>query len=245
MKKLLYTTRNDLSVPFFDGWQVEYYDTTDGKVPADLVYFRDPFNDPDYQPNSARIDQIISQYHSARIIDQLRSFQDILDHEDKYKQSQLYQDLYPNTWLPSQHEFVVGSNIAKPRISQRAKNILFDLNGQQIDDQWIIQELFDINEELRVYVVAGEILPIASIKSSKANGPVKVIGTRALTHQEVDFVREVMKKCPLDIAGLDIAILRDGKLRLIEANRSPQFKRYIELTGVNIVDKIAQNCSIM
>lgn len=239
MQKLLYTTRNDLSVPYFTGWQVEYYDNTKGKSYADVVYFRDPFNDPSYTADPQRINQLILGHQNAYSIDHIASFDDILRAEDKYFQAQTYAQWSPQTWLPSQHEFTPGQMLAKPRISQRAKDILFSLDGRTLDDSWIIQELLDIKEELRVYAAFGEVLPIASIKTSKSTGSVKVIGTRPLTSREREFVSKVMTKCPLEIVGFDIAVLKDGNIKLIEANRSPQFKRYTERTGINIASFIS------
>ena len=241
--KLLYTTHTDTSLDFFlqAGWTVRFYDEPIVPHPADLVYFRDPFNDPEYQPDPFHIDQLIAQYQGAQIVDHITSFQDILELEDKYLQSEAYGDLYPTTWLPSQHEFVPGSNLAKPRISQRAKNILFDLDGHTLDDSWIIQELLDIQEELRVYVVCGDVLDQASIKSSKASGKVKIIGDRPLTPEEIVFVHQAMEKCPLDVVGFDIAVLPGGQYKIIEANRSPQFLRYSERTGLNLATLITKH----
>lgn len=241
--KLLYTTHNDTSLDFFiqAGWTVRYYDEPITPQSAGLVYFRDPFNDPEYQPDPFHIDQLIAQHQDAQIVDHITSFQDILELEDKYLQSETYRELYPTTWLPSQHEFVPGSNLAKPRISQRAKNILFDLEGRALDDSWVIQELLDIKEELRVYVVGGDILDQASIKSSKASGKVKIIGDRLLTPDEIVFIHQVMEKCPLDVVGFDIAVLPGGEHKVIEANRSPQFLRYGERTGLNLAALITKH----
>lgn len=242
MQKLLYTTHTDLSLEYFTaaGWSFRYYDQPVEPQPADLVYFRDPFNDPEYQPDPSHIDWLISQHQDAVLIDNIQSFQDILTHEDKYLQSQVYQDLYPRTWLPSQGEFVPGSCLAKPRISQRAKNILFALDGRTLDDSWIIQDLLDIQEELRVYVICGDVLDQASIKSSKSSGKVKIIGDRALTPDELAFVHQAMEHCPLDVVGFDIAVLPEGKYKIIEANRSPQFRRYSERTGLNLAKLITK-----
>lgn len=241
--KLLYTTHTDTSLEFFKqaGWTVHYYDEPLVPHSADLVYFRDPFNDPEYQPDPFHIDQLIAQHRDAQIVDRITSFQDILELEDKYLQSQSYKNLYPTTWLPSQHEFVPGSNLAKPRISQRAKNILFELDGHTLDDSWIIQELLDIQEELRVYVVCGDVLDQASIKSSKASGKVKIIGDRALTPEEIVFVHQALEQCPLDVVGFDIAVLPGGQYKIIEANRSPQFLRYSERTGINLAALITKH----
>lgn len=241
--KLLYTTHNDLSLDFFlrAGWAVRFYDDPVIPCAADLVYFRDPFNDPEYQPEPFHIDQLIAQHQGSQIIDHITSFQDILNLEDKYLQSKAYGDFYPETWLPSQHEFVSGSNLAKPRISQRAKNILFDIEDRTLDDSWVIQELLDIQEELRVYVVCGDILDQASIKSSKASGKVKIIGDRLLTAEEIVFIHQVLEKCPLDVVGFDLAVLPNNQYKIIEANRSPQFLRYGERTGINLAALITKH----
>lgn len=245
MKKLLYTTGNDLSLEYFTDWDVAYYYSTfDDTRAADLVYFRDPFNDSTYIPDPEHITRLIKHHRGVQIIDRLTSFDDIVAAEDKYLQSQRYQELYPTTWLPSQQAFIPGKHLAKPRISQRAKDILFELGDRKLDDNWIIQELLDIKEELRVYTVYGQIIQPASIKSPKASGKVKVIGTRELTNAEQAFVHQALQRCPLDVAGFDLAILGDGSMKIIEVNRSPQFRRYTERTGVNLATEIVKNATL-
>lgn len=244
MQPTLWTTRNDLSEQLFTNWQIHYYDEfnpSDELPDSSLVYFRDPFNDPSYVPDEAKIDAIINHYQNAYSVDQIRSFKDMQNAEDKYQQAQLYGDLYPTTWLANAHTFVPGEHIAKPRISQRAKNILFQLDDRVLDDSWIVQTVLPIVEELRVYVISGQILKQASIKSSKSTGSVKVIGIRQLTPTEQDFIAQAMQKCPFDLVGFDLAVLQDSSLRLIEANRSPQFKRYYERTHLNPAELLTES----
>lgn len=247
MKPLLITTHTDLSIPYFEttGWQVVYYDEPPATLPAaDLVYFRDPFNDPDYIPDPSAIDQLIAHYDSARSVDQIRSFQDMQSAEDKYLQSRRFHTFYPPTYLPSQHHFMPDRDLAKPRISQRAKNILFSLDGRTLDDTWLIQPRLDIREELRVYTIGHYIYDLASIKSSKSSGAVKVMGTRQLTPAEHDYIANALKLCDFDLIGFDLACLADGSLSLIEVNRSPQFRRYAELTGANLAADLSNHlCS--
>lgn len=238
MQKLLYTTHTDLSLPQFAGWEVAFYDEPSSGITADLVYFRDPFNDPDYHPDAKVIDQLIRQHQGSKIVDNITSYQDMRNLEDKFLQVERYGELYPRSWLPSEHPFVPGETLAKPRISQRAKDILFELDGRVLDDSWLIQELLDIVEELRVYAINGKIIDQVSVKSSKIHGPVKVIGTRAISPAERRFVELALERCPLDVVGFDIAVLPEGKFRIIEANRSPQFKRFYERTGINLADAI-------
>ena len=123
-----------------------------------------------------------------------------------------------------------GKHLAKPRISQRAKDILLHLD-REIDDGWIIQELLDIKEELRVYAIFGEVVPQATIKTSKASGKVKVVGGRLLNAKEKDFCKKIAELSKLDFIGVDLAILKNGDLKCIEVNRSPQFSRFIEIYG--------------
>lgn len=237
MQPLLFTTATDLSAPYFEaaGWQIFTYAALPASLPpAQLVYFRDPFNDPDFIPDSTALDHLISHYAAAQSVDHIRSFRDMLSAEDKYLQSRRLGDLYPVTHLPSQRGFTPGRDLAKPRISQRAKNILFDLGDRQLDDSWLIQPRLDIQEELRVYTIGHQILDLASIKSSKSTGAVKVTGTRQLTPAEHDFIAAALKRCNFDLIGFDLACLTDDTLTLIEVNRSPQFRRYTELTGTNL-----------
>ena len=237
MQPLLFTTATDLSAPYFEaaGWQVLIYAALPASLPpAQLVYFRDPFNDPDFTPGPAALDYLISHYAAAQSVDHIRSFRDMLSAEDKYLQSRRLGDLYPATYLPSQRGFTPGRDLAKPRISQRAKNILFDLGDRQLDDSWLIQPRLDIQEELRVYTIGHQIIDLASIKSSKSTGAVKVTGTRQLTSAEHDLIATALKRCDFDQIGFDLACLTGGTLALIEVNRSPQFRRYAELTGTNL-----------
>jgi len=42
----------------------------------------------------------------------------------------------------------------------------------------------------------------------------------------------------IELAGLDIMPDRKGKLRVLEINRSPQFKRFTQVIGLNVAEKI-------
>ncbi|MBQ8984859.1 ATP-grasp domain-containing protein [Candidatus Saccharibacteria bacterium] len=240
MKKVLWTTEDDRSIDYFYDWEKHYYEKEHTPTEADVVYFRDPFNNLNFAPDPKALDAIITSYQGARSIDNIHSFQDIERYEDKYRQFEKYGSLMPKTWLATKRGFITGKNIAKPRISQRARNVLFELD-RKIDDNWIIQERMDIKEELRIYIVFGEIQRVATIKSSKQTGKVKVIDERLLSEEEYRFSEKVAALTDLDFAGIDVAILKNGLLRLIEVNRSPQFKRYTEITGINLADEISKH----
>ena len=232
MQKLLVTTAKDLSSDVFEkhGWDVLQYGLNlSSDKEYDVVYFRDPFNDDTVTKEA--VEKSLGQIKGKRSIDGVQAFSDMLSCEDKYNQARIYQDLMPITYLPSEQEFIKGKHIAKKRISQRSKDILFDIDGVAIDDNWIFQEIMDIKEELRVYIVFGKVVEYATIKSSKASGKVKVIGKRTLSEKELEFCQKVSERTNLDFVGIDVAVLEGGELALIEVNRSPQFKRFVELYG--------------
>ena len=67
----------------------------------------------------------------------------------------------------------------------------------------------------------------------------QAIDSRVLMQDEIDFSSAVMKQAPdLDMVGIDVARTSDGKLGLMEVNRSPGFAKFYELTGTNLADKI-------
>ena len=242
--RALFTTKKDFSAAYFQehGWTVfDYAADSELKLTDSrgcrLVYFRDPFNNTDCSYDRAKIDHIISTFSDVRSIDNIRSFDDMLRVEDKLFQASLYRSLCPQTFLPSQQDFIEGNHLAKKRISQRAKDILFELTAP-INDDWIIQELLDIKEELRVYSIFGRVVEDATIKTSKQSGKVKVVGGRKITAEEKDFCSKIAKLSKMDFIGIDMAILADGGLKLIEVNRSPQFKRFVEIYGESPLNEI-------
>ena len=50
------------------------------------------------------------------------------------------------------------------------------------------------------------------------------------TKKTPEYVARLSK---LDFIGIDVARIGDGSLKLIEVDRSPQFKRFTEITGIN------------
>ena len=235
MKKILWTTKNDLSAHLFEGWDVFFYEDCEQMEPTELVYFRDPFNDENFKLVPQKLDAIIDFYKNSESVDNIRCFDDMKNIEDKYHQYEIFgENMMPKTYLPSQMEFQAGKYLAKPRISQRAKNILFELNDTKLTNDWIIQEILPIKEEIRVYVVRGKIFQTVSIKSSKQFGKVKVVGTRYISDKEFSFIEKAIQKIPtLDFVGFDIAILENDDLKIIEANRSPQFSTFFQKTNQN------------
>lgn len=248
---LIVTTQKDISLPYLenDHTVVAYFEHDPKEFESVLrertfqvIYIRDPFNNPpfDTEDITRRLELLYSLQPNARYIDSAQDIDKVF-FEDKWVQYQTLAEVIPETVMGKTGEIVGEGKIAKKRISARSRDILFPGDVLPGDD-WIIQNALYIKEELRVYVIKGEIIPLASIKRSKANDQTtKVVGIRELTQQETDFVAKVVAKVPwMDFAGFDIVMCEEG-LYLLEANRAPQFKKYSELTETNIAAQLFAN----
>jgi hypothetical protein len=204
---------------------------------ADIVYIRDPFNTGGLQLDeiSPKVERIHNSHPAAYYVDQANSIEDILI-EDKWRQYGIWGKWMPQTQLGGRGVSLGGQLIAKKRISARSRDILFNFNVDKLPSDWIVQERLSINEEFRVYVLFGQSVEQVSVRRSKLPGrATKVIGLRPLSAEEAKFVRKLTSEMDrFDLVGLDIALTPSG-LRLIEVNRSPQLRRYNELSGDNIV----------
>ncbi len=239
--KAIITTSQDLSAQFFErhGWHVYRYDKLPSeKQSYDYIYLRDPFNDEKILPSVGQyVKKALSIFNFSKSIDNVDSFETIEEYEDKYNQFRRYHEFMPNTFLPSEVDFKEGKHLAKKRISQRARGICF--HKAEFNDDWIVQDLMDINEELRVYAIFGKVIEQATVKSSKSvESKVKIIGKRNLGKREKDFCRKIVERSELDFIGIDLAILQNGDLKLVEVNRSPQFKRFVELYDESLLADI-------
>lgn len=76
MEKVFYTTGKDLSVEYFNGWEIKQYKNYE-PCSSEVVYFRDPFNDGEFSPDAKKIDELISGFSGVRSVDNIRSFGDI------------------------------------------------------------------------------------------------------------------------------------------------------------------------
>ena len=249
MKNLVVTTSSDLSIPelgkFADVFLLDKDDYGGGLVSKyDTLYIRSQFNRPELMPQvfESEIDTIgrEARDHGLYIVDDTYSLQQILDFEDKWLQYKKLAKFMPETELLSETDGADGQFLYKKRLSSRATGIVWqveDIYGEKSD--WIRQDRQDIRQELRVFVVCGQVCPTASIRSSKTeNTEVKVAGFRELDSEELEFAMRVAESIPeIDFAGLDI-IITEGGLKLIEVNRSPIFSSFTRDTGVNLASEL-------
>jgi hypothetical protein len=231
-----YFLDSDVRVVFFDD-DLEKFTKEVSSRQATIVYIRDPFNTGQLsvQDITPRIERISQMHPDAYYVDRADTIDKVLI-EDKWRQYESWKKWMPMTQLGGEKSSLSGQLIAKKRISARSRDILFEFEPSKLTTEWIVQEMLAIDEEFRVYVLLGKPVRQVSIRRSRRPGQTtKVTGLRQLSDTESDFVQKITAEMNwFDLVGLDIAITAGG-LKLIEVNRSPQLKRYNELSCDNLV----------
>ena len=219
-----------------------YGDVTKPNYNHDIVYFRDPFNQNDYNHDQIKqtVKSIIDSSAQSIFVDNCRHFDDLLI-EDKWRQYQLLAEFMPPTEiLKGNDKFIDGQHIAKDRLSSRGRGMVFhkkDINSRR---SYIIQLILKITSEYRVFGVNGEIIAKAAVRSSKTvQSKVKMLRVDNISTELLEFSRKIYQRLPqLQLVGFDIAVLESGEQILLEINRSPQFSRYNEMMDINLVNKL-------
>jgi hypothetical protein len=215
----------------------------------DTVYIRSHFGQQSTLPQNFRseIDSLVQQARDknpkVKFIDDMDTVDTIVAFEDKWLQYQTFGKFMPRTELYDEN--LETSSFVRPvyknRLSSRGSGVTW--NREQIVESpgdWMVQESLEIQEELRVYIILGEVYPIGVVKQSMTEGKkAQGLNSRALTQDEIKFSVNLIKQAPgLDIVGIDIARTSDRELKLMEVNRSPGFAKFYELTGFNLADKL-------
>ncbi len=215
----------------------------------DTVYIRSHFNRPETLPQNFRMEthRLVAAAKNLNpnvtFIDSMDTVDTIVDFEDKWHQYTLFGDLMPKTLLYDTHADVstLTRPIYKNRLSSRGQGVTWDsTTANSSQGHWIAQESLDIVEEMRIYGVWSEVYPVCSLRHSKsAEHDAEVVDYRDLTKDEIDFAASaILKASGLDFVGLDVARTADGTLYLLEANRSPGFSKFFQLTGINLADTL-------
>jgi len=211
----------------------------------ETLYIRSHFGHPSTLPEVFRtqIEDIVrrAQHENPNIkfIDNTDTVEKVLEAEDKWNQYEIFSSYMPKTKLLNNDLDVSGFDrpVFKNRLSSHGNGVTWDIQettNPRYD--WLIQESLDIREELRVYVINGNVYPIGAVRQSKT--PIQnteALDSRPLESDEIEFsLRIGQLATSMDIIGLDIARNYDSKLYLMEVNRSPGFGKFANLTGVNL-----------
>lgn len=213
--------------------------------PYDTLYIRSHFGHPSTLPEVFRfeIEDIVKRAKQEnpdiKFIDDTDTVTKVLDAEDKWNQYKIFSSFMPKTKLLNNDLDVSGFDrpVFKNRLSSHGNGVTWDIFETTSPRQdWLIQESIDIKEELRTYVIKGKVYPIGAVRQSKTSDQnTQAVDSRPLLSDEIDFSSRIGHQVPfMDIIGLDIAKGPDGKLYLMEVNRSPGFGKFAALTGINL-----------
>lgn len=217
----------------------------DDTASYDSVYIRSHFGQLSTLPQNFRgeIDEIVQHAKvknpNVLFVDGIDTVDTILAFEDKWNQYARFEQFMPRTELYNDSTDVSTFTrpIFKKRLSSRGVGVTWNKNkADPSTSEWLIQESLEITEELRIYVICGEVHPTGAIKQSMdEGGRSQAIEARSLISDELESALSVAKQTPeLDIIGLDLARTDKGTLRLMEVNRSPGFAKFEDLAGINL-----------
>ena len=211
------------------------------------VYIRSHFSTPELLPQKFRTEieslvrQSTSENPEVTFIDGMSTVDAIVAFEDKWHQYEKFSEFMPPTMLlgNDKDSSAFTHPIYKKRLSSRGVGVTWN-NNEIVDSpgDWIVQESLNIAEEIRIYVIKGEVYPVGALRFSMTNEQkTHAIDYRELEADEIQFAAAIDRSVPeLDIIGLDIARTTDSMLSLMEVNRSPGFGAFEKLTGVNLAD---------
>lgn len=220
----------------------------------DTVYIRSHFGHPSMSPQTYRnkiediLDKAKRSNSKVKFIDGMDNVDALVSFEDKWQQYKLFGKFMPRTVLYTDDtdSSTFSYPVYKKRLSSRGNGVTWNQEeAEPWTKEWVVQESLDIAEELRIYVICDEVYDVGAVRRNKTSQQnTQVISTRKLLQNEIDFSLSIMAKAPeLDFVGLDIARAADRSLVLLEANRSPGFAKFSELSGVNLASVLYKNIS--
>jgi RimK family alpha-L-glutamate ligase len=113
---------------------------------------------------------------------------------------------------------------------------------KSVENKYMLQEYIENTEDYRVMVVGSKVLGVMRRKVGD-NPRLKNIFEKAdLPDKVKNLAVEVAKVCGLTIAGVDV-VFRDGdfnKPLFYEANKTPNYDRLMEVTGINVASEIVK-----
>ena len=110
------------------------------------------------------------------------------------------------------------------------------------ENKYMLQEYIVNNEDYRVMVVGDKVLGVMRRKTGE-NSRLKNIFEKADLPNEIKKLAvRAAKVCGIVIAGVDV-VFRDGDFKkplIFEVNKTPNYSRFVEVTGVNVASEIVK-----
>src|SRR3990167_4448041 len=109
--------------------------------------------------------------------------------------------------------------------------------------RYLIQEWYPAKKYYRVLILGEEALgAMERLSLLCKNRPKIPLAERSkkikLTKKLKELALTAARTAGIEFAGVDIMPDKNGQLRVLEINRSPQFKRFSQITGLNVAKKV-------
>jgi RimK family alpha-L-glutamate ligase len=138
--------------------------------------------------------------------------------------------------------------LAKNSLLDRGEGIFKVTSEKQLAEYlkkgYLIQEFLNEKTDLRILIVGNEVIgAIQRIPKENEFRANIACGGKARVYDLPEALRKLALKAAkvmgFEIAGVDLLINTEGKVYILEVNRSPQFKAFQQATGINVTAKIA------
>lgn len=132
------------------------------------------------------------------------------------------------------------------RFNTRKKVLdFFSKNKKQRPDRYLIQKWYPARSYYRVLVLDGKVLgAIERISLLCENKPKIPLAERSkktvLTEKLKKISLLAARAAEIEFGGLDIMPDKKDRLKILEINRSPKFKRFSQVTGINVAEKVIE-----
>lgn len=258
MALIICTTKSDRSLRRFEDTAkqkalnlfVYYYeDESPASVSpgnGDKILLRDPYNTG--KDFSSQLQEILNNWYEFVLIDR-ECYKEFPEYEDKLFQAKFINKVgldSPETLEGSKYleagEFPV---IVKKRIGSRGRGIKIVENKDELGrffeekppKRYIIQRYYPAQEEYRIIVLKNNVLGAVSkrinLKDSGKIG-VKIDNQVEIPSSVAKDSQKLVKALKADFVGLDVILTEQNKTLFLEANLSPQFGGFTNVTGINV-----------
>lgn len=180
-------------------------------------------------------------------------------YEDKYFQYQFFKRLNvptPDVCLVNELDEAEKTfgypMVIKKRISSRSKSNYLIENREQfeffkkkiIPEEYILQAKVQADKDLRVLMLNGQLLGVVSrLMHIREENRLSVKGMEPVDKIDSNIITDAKRLSAAlggDLIGFDVLVEKSGKYYFIEANLSPQFTSFMQVTGTNVSSRIIE-----
>jgi hypothetical protein len=228
----------------------------------DKMLFRWPWDAENMKKDySGILQMLIMSFENKSFLDKRCLQQYAPFYEDKLFQYYLFSALQiptPKTYFAQSAADLSDSMqipvVAKKRVSSRSKGnfLLKDQlsleNFKQESGQYIFQEFINIVDDVRILMIQGEVIGAVKRNTHIRTGnrlAVKGMSPYTVTNQHViDDCRQIQEYLGADFLGFDVLFDDQGKYYIIEANLSPQYTSFEQVTKLPVSEMVLERLAV-